>query len=392
MPGAFQGGSSGVPRVAHSLPSVRSFAAHPTLGQPTPFLGALTETGSAADTETGLATFAGILTESGTAADTQTGLATFAGLLTETLAASDGETGLATFVSSLTETGAATDSETGLATFVSSLTETGSAADSSTGLADFLSALTETLAASDSAVGGLSLSAALSDTLASADSEVPTVDFAPAISESVAASDSIAVTVDFAPAITETLAALDAETGVFPTAYNVSVDEALAALDISDTESAQTIGNDGAFLPIRGRNRQKATPKQPEKKQEAKPTPKKQPRKTAVVFEAAVSETIPVSDGQTCEVVRYVASDISVDGEAGKLESRADLHLTETRQVKEGLAPPITATPVLAQAATEPPDVSIVGRIVPESWVSPRKSPPTSTSNGWPFRIARPVR
>lgn len=179
------------------------------------------------------ATFTDSVTESGTAADTETATADFIGARAEALTAADASTGALTAVVARTETLAAADTETGTVTTGVSAADTLSAADSETGALTAVVAAAETLSATESETGALVAAVARAESLTAADAQDATVTAAgqSAQAESVSAADSQTATVVYAVATTEALSASDADVATL--VAQASRAESLTAADAS---------------------------------------------------------------------------------------------------------------------------------------------------------------
>jgi hypothetical protein len=110
----------------------------------------VTESGSASDSDSAVATFAATGSEAGTASDTDAASAVFAASDTEGGTASDGSAGTVPGSGAdASETATASDAESAIATFAASAAEAGSASDADAAAATFAATLTEAATAAE---------------------------------------------------------------------------------------------------------------------------------------------------------------------------------------------------------------------------------------------------
>lgn len=177
----------------------------------------------------GGSTFTGDATDSLSASDAETAVATFAPARAETLTAADVQAATFTGVAADAETLSATDAQSATMSAVVAASETLTAAESST--AQVVTPIVESLSATDSQAGQLTAPVARAETLSATDSQDATVTSAStgAATDALSASDSASATVSFVAARAETLAAADSQSAV--AVFAVVRTESLAALD-----------------------------------------------------------------------------------------------------------------------------------------------------------------
>ena len=175
----------------------------------------LTESGSASDSLSVLATFANAMTESGSAADAFATAMTMVSSIIESGAASDALATAMTMLATLSEAGAATDAVTGSTagtTYNDTLTESGSAADALSTTATFPNSLAEAGASADSLAAGSVMSTTLAEAGAAADVVSAIATYANALAEAGSAGDAVSALATYLNAIVETGALADALT------------------------------------------------------------------------------------------------------------------------------------------------------------------------------------
>lgn len=150
--------------------------------------------------------------ESGSAADTVSSLATLAAAIAEAGAANDNPSNVATLPSAIAEAGSAADNPSSVATLPSAVAEAGSAADAPNGVGVFPRAVGESGAAADTPGSVATLPAAIAETGAAADTVAQGSVFAAAITEAGSAAETETAQLAAAGVVAEAGSAADAET------------------------------------------------------------------------------------------------------------------------------------------------------------------------------------
>jgi hypothetical protein len=201
------------------------------------FVGALAESGTAAETQTGLADFVVSRAESGTTTDAQSGAATWPASRDEAVTAAETQAGTADFAGARAETLTAAETASGPATFAGVRAESGTAAETETATAVFVGARAESGSAAESETATADFSAARAEVGSAAESETATAVFAGARAEALSATATDAASADFASARAESLTAAETTDATVSggAVYDVTVDEAGAASDVQSS-------------------------------------------------------------------------------------------------------------------------------------------------------------
>jgi len=147
----------------------RSFFSMPAAAGGNVYNDSVSESGSASDSPTDVATLPSSASESGSASDAPSSVATLPSSVSESGTASDAASSLATLPSTAAESGAASDAPSNIGTFGVSASESGSAADTPSTGTTFASTISETGTASDAPSSVAVLPSSVSDSLAAFD-------------------------------------------------------------------------------------------------------------------------------------------------------------------------------------------------------------------------------
>lgn len=169
----------------------------------------ISESGSAADSDSDVATLPSSVAETGAASDSSSSLAVLTSSVSESGAASDSSATTAVLAATVAEAGAASDSPSNIATLPSAIAETGAAADHVSSSALFPSSVAESGAASDADSGAASFAVSVAEAGSAVDVEFSTALLLALTQESGAASDVISARAAFGGLVLEAGAAQD---------------------------------------------------------------------------------------------------------------------------------------------------------------------------------------